>query len=102
MEYLPYILAASIATILTRFLPFWLFKKAHQSPILSHLQRTSTLLIMVVLLIFAFSGLDFSDTSRIIYAITALFSVIILELFTKNALLSIALPTIMYIVLLKI
>ena len=38
--HLPYIIAASVATILTRFLPYWLFKKKTNSHSLTYLKNT--------------------------------------------------------------
>ena len=52
--YLPYIIAASVATILTRFLPYWLFKKKSNSHSLAYLQKYSGLMIMAILIIYSF------------------------------------------------
>lgn len=44
MEALLYVLVASVATILTRFLPFFIFKKSSKSQVLAHLQKTAAYL----------------------------------------------------------
>ena len=53
MEYLPYILAGCVATLLCRFLPYFLFKKRSNSKMLKYLESRSTLVIMIILMIYA-------------------------------------------------
>ncbi len=96
MEYLPYIVAASVATALTRFLPYWIFKKRTNSPTLAYLQKTSGLLIMVVLTFYALRGMDFSGVAHGAAAVACLALAFVLQAWRKNFLLSIAVPTITY------
>lgn len=101
MEYLPYILIAGFATILTRFLPYWMFKKRTKNQTLLYLQKTISLIIMVVLLIYALRNMDFSTYSLGSAAIFCLILVFILQIWKKNSLLSIVLPTIIYMLLVR-
>lgn len=101
MEYLPYILIAGFATILTRFLPYWMFKKRTQNQTLLYLQKTISLIIMVVLLIYALRNMDFSTYSLGSAVIFCLILVFILQIWKKNSLLSIVLPTIIYMLLVR-
>lgn len=107
-DYLPYIVAASVATILTRFLPFWLFKEKTTSATLAFLQRNCGLLIMVVLTIYAIKTMlpaEFSSTKSLLL-VGALFLCLAVSFAVharfRNSLLSIALPTITYMVLIRL
>lgn len=95
MEALPYILAASMATILTRFLPFFIFKKRSASPLLAHLQKNSALFIMVVLVIYAIKSLNVSGFS-LIFALFCTVFVLILQIWRGNFMLSIVAGTLLY------
>lgn len=102
MEFVFYILAASIATILTRFLPYWLFKKKTQNHHLVYLQKTSGLVIMAILTIYAMKTINFSDFKFGFIAIFCLILVFALQIWRKNFLLSIVLPTLIYMALIRI
>ena len=105
MEILPYIFLASLATILTRFLPLFLFKKKTASPNLAYLQKNSGLLIMVVLTIYAlktmlpsFSGgrafsADVLQTAMLLFCLIMAF---VVHAKFRNSLVTIALPTLIY------
>ena len=110
MEILPYIFLASLATILTRFLPLFLFKKKTASPNLAYLQKNSGLLIMVVLMIYAlktmlpsFSGertfsADVLQTAALILCLIMAF---VVHAKFRNSLVTIALPTLIYMAVLR-
>ncbi|ALV64954.1 branched-chain amino acid transporter permease [Campylobacter fetus] len=101
MEYLPYILVAGFATVLTRFLPYWLFKKRSDNKTLLHLQRTTTLIIMIVLLFYALRSMDFSTLNLGFSAVFCLFLVFALQIWKKNSLISITVPTIIYMIIIR-
>lgn len=102
MEFIFYILLASIATILTRFLPYWFFKKKTQNSNLVYLQKTSGLLIMAILTIYAMKTMNFSNLAFSLSAIFCLILVFILQIWRKNFLLSIVVPTLIYMVSIRI
>lgn len=101
MEILPYILVAMLATMLTRFLPYILLKKRSDHWVLIHLQKNMGLLIMIILVIYS---LKFTNFEIYPYGFNQIFCVIlalVLQIYTRNALLSILTPTIIYMILLK-
>lgn len=101
MEMFYYILAASVATALTRLLPLFLFKKSVHNEKLIFLQKNSSLLIMSILLVYALSTLGVSGVLQIC-AVCCAFLAVILQIWRKNALLSIAISTILYMICLRI
>ncbi|MBQ9683137.1 MAG: AzlD domain-containing protein [Neisseriaceae bacterium] len=100
--YLPYIIAASVATILTRFLPYWLFKKKSNSHSLAYLQKYSGLMIMAILIIYSLKSIGFMPNRNGLLMIICLLLTFVLHKLKHNFLLSISLPTILYMVLLRI
>ena len=89
MEALLYVLVASVATILTRFLPFFIFKKSSKSQVLAHLQ------IMLVLVIYALKSLNASGIN-LVFAICCTIFVLILQAWRGNFMLSIVGATSLY------
>ena len=100
--YLPYIIAASVATILTRFLPYWLFKKKSNSHSLAYLQKYSGLMIMAILIIYSLKSIGFMPNRNSLLMIICLLLTFVLHKLKHNFLLSISLPTILYMALLRI
>lgn len=101
MEYLPYIVIAGFATFLTRFLPYLIFNKHASNNILLYLQRTSSLLIMIILTFYALASMNFSNFTFGFSAIFSLILALILQIFIKNTLISIIIPTIIYMILIN-
>ena len=97
MEYLPYILAGCVATLLCRFLPYFLFKKRSNSKMLKYLESRSTLVIMIILMIYAIASMKFDDIWLGIYAVACLLLAITLQIWQRNSLISISVHTILYI-----
>ncbi len=89
-----FILVAGIATFVTRALPFWIFRKQEQHPLLQYLGRYLPPVMMVLLLIYA-SG----DLPRSWGSLIALILVALVQWYGRNALLSIFLGTLAYILL---
>lgn len=100
MEILYYILAAAIATALTRFLPFLLFKKSVHNEKLIFLQKNSGLIIMSILLVYAISTLGVGG-AMLVFAVLCAALAVFMQFIFKNALLSIAVSTILYMILLR-
>ncbi|WP_297812808.1 AzlD domain-containing protein [uncultured Helicobacter sp.] len=95
------ILAASIGTALTRFLPFFVFKGATKSPLLNYLQETMPLLIMTLLVFFSLKDTNWSETYGF-YEIGGIACAIICFVVSKNSVSSIFAGIIFYIFALKI
>lgn len=100
--YLPYIIAASVATILTRFLPYWLFNKKTNSHSLTYLQKYSGLMIMAILIIYSLKAIGFMPNRNGLLMIVCLLLTFILHQLKHNFLLSITLPTVLYMVLIRV
>ena len=101
-NYLLYILAAALATILTRFLPYWLLKKKTENHLLLHLQKTSGLLIMAILTIYAMKTLNYPKLSYVFIAFFSLSLAFVLHIWKKNFLLSMVIPTLSYMFLIRV
>ena len=95
------ILAAFIGTYLSRVLPYHLFKHKEESKNLLFIQKNMPLLIIVVLFFYTFYGVDFSKAPYGLDVILACVFVFFFHLKFKNALLSIVLGTIFYMICLR-
>lgn len=101
-EYFPYLLVAGIATAMTRFLPYWIFKRKSENRTLAHLQKNSGLIIMAILTIYALKATGFMPNLIGVFMVVCLALTFILHKIWHNFLLSITLPTILYMILLRI
>ena len=97
MEYLAYILAACIVTVATRFLPYFLFKRQKSGAILKFIEQKSTLIIMIILMIYALASMKFDTIWLGVSAVACLLLCVALQIWRKNSLISIVIPTILYI-----
>jgi branched-subunit amino acid transport protein AzlD len=96
------ILVASFATILTRFLPFIIFKKREKpSKLLLLFENIMPLMIMVILVFYTIKADDFFESNLSLAKISAIVLTIILHLKFKNLFLSITLSTIFYMYLVQ-
>ncbi|WP_051604633.1 branched-chain amino acid transporter permease [Helicobacter rodentium] len=95
------ILAASFGTALTRFLPFFVLRKANKSLLLSYLQETMPLLIMTLLVFFSLKDTAWSETYGL-YEIGGIACAVVCFVFSKNSVLSIFAGIIFYIFALKV
>lgn len=91
-----------LATYGSRILPFFLFKKSREnSQTLSFIQKNMPLMIMVILVFYTLFSYDFSN-SKILYSfIFCSFLALILQIISKNALLSIFISVIVYMIFLR-
>ncbi|MDA3046057.1 AzlD domain-containing protein [Campylobacter sp. VBCF_06 NA8] len=110
MEIFAYIAMASIATVLTRFLPFWLFKKKSKNPTLVYLQKNSGLVIMIVLMIYALKTMipkfsENGENTTFFATICGLVFCLALSFLAhakfRNSLITIAVPTLLYTIFLR-
>ena len=92
MESVPYLIAViavmTAATFLTRVLPFVLLYKVADHPVLRYLGRYLPPVLMVLLVIYSFKGEDLISCD-FLPELAGLFSVLILHLAMRNALVSI-------------
>lgn len=97
------ILVASIATLLTRILPFLIFNKRERpSPALLLFERFMPLMIMVVLVFYTVREAKFLDAPYGIPEFIGIISVIILHKKYKNVLFSIITSTVIYMLLIQL
>lgn len=100
MEILIALIVASLATFITRFLPYAFLKNLTQNYWLRFLQKNSALFIMVVLIFYAL------NTTRSLYypwaEILGILVALVVQILGKNALVSIAVSTILYMVVIRV
>ncbi|TLD83197.1 AzlD domain-containing protein [Helicobacter sp. MIT 11-5569] len=94
------IIAATIGTALTRFLPFFVLKNKVNTPLLQYLQATMPLLIMTLLVFFTLKDVEWSAHYGI-YEIGGIACVVVCFLLTKNTILSMFVGMIIYMVALN-
>lgn len=96
------IFIASVATFLTRFLPYIMLRNKKESQWLKFLEKNSGLFIMVVLIFYALQNTKFNVYPYGIPEILGVLTAFILQIRIKNALLSISGATILYMVLIRV
>lgn len=97
--YLKAVIIAFLATFAPRFLPYLLFKKQARNDNLSFIQENMPLIIMVVLVFYCFLSFDFKTFPYAIDMLCACILVLILQLIFKNALISIFVSTLFYMII---
>ncbi|NLK66675.1 MAG: branched-chain amino acid ABC transporter [Campylobacteraceae bacterium] len=96
------IFVASLATFLTRFLPYVLLRGKNESEWLKFIEKNSGLFIMVILIFYALQNTKFSVYPYGVPEILGVIAAFLLQIWRKNALLSIAGATILYMVLIRV
>lgn len=92
----------TVVTILLRFLPFWLFGgKKSTPPIISYLGKVLPHAVMGMLVVYCLKNIDFVSSPHALPEIIACAVVVVLHLWKRNTLLSIAGGTICYMVLVQ-
>ena len=86
----------------TRALPFLIFNKKKPPMIVRFIEKYTPSLIIAVLIVCCFKDVSFSKLSLSVPYITATVSVVILHLKFKNTLISIFVPTIIFMILSRI
>lgn len=95
------IFTASLATFLTRSLAYFFLKNRKNASWLIFLQKDSALFIMVVLVFYTLQNTKFDIYPYGMPEIFGFLSALLLQIFGKNALLSIAGATILYMFLIR-
>ncbi|EPH08141.1 hypothetical protein HMPREF9309_01396 [Campylobacter ureolyticus ACS-301-V-Sch3b] len=88
---------AGVATFLTRALPYFFLKNKSQNKTLIYLEKNSALFVMVILVFYALKTTD--SNSYYVVEILSVLVCLIMQIRFKNALLSIAISTIFYMIL---
>lgn len=103
MEYVIGMIAvASVVTIIIRFLPFWAFGGKKKIPaVVNDLGRMLPSAIMVILVIYCLKGVNLLEAGHGIPELLSVLVVALLHIWKKNTLLSIAVGTICYMVLIQ-
>ena len=96
------LLMIMISTIITRFLPFWVFPANKPvPPIVLRLGKVIAPAMMGLLLVFCLKNLTIHDTKNMGITVVALAVIALLHTRFRNALLSIGGGTAVYVVLLR-
>lgn len=95
------ILVAFGATFLTRVIPFVWFSKRKPSPILGYIEISMPVMIMIILVFYAIRDLEFQLYPYGIPELIGIALAAIIHLVFKQALLSIVIATISYMVIVQ-
>lgn len=88
---------AGVATFLTRALPYFFLKNKSQNKTLIYLEKNSALFVMVILVFYVLKTTH--SNSHYVVEILSVLVCLIMQIRFKNALLSIAISTIFYMIL---
>ena len=96
------VLLSAFATFLTRAAPFYVIKNYKPRPWLTAVERHMGLMIMVILVCYGLKDVKFDVYPYGLNEALAVFSAVLIHLKFKNALLSIATSTAIYMTLIRI
>lgn len=103
LETMAMILAVAAGTVITRFLPFWLFPESKGVPrVVAFLGQALPPAMMGLLVVYCLKGTDVLGPIHAIPEIVALVVIYVLHRAKHNALLSIAGGTAVYVLLLRL
>ena len=103
LETMAMILAVAAGTVITRFLPFWLFPENKGVPrVVAFLGQALPPAMMGLLVVYCLKGADVLGPTHAIPEIVALAAIYVLHRAKHNALISIAGGTAVYVLLLRI
>ena len=95
--------AAVLVTALTRFLPFWVFGEKRKTPeIITYLGKALPCAIIGMLVVYCLKDVSILDSPHGIPELIAGALVVILHLWKRNTLLSIAGGTVCYMILIQV
>lgn len=97
------ILAVSVGTVLTRFLPFWLFPENREPPkVVTYLGRMLPAAMMGLLVVYCLRGISWTAAPHGVPEVVSVVVVAALHKWKGNVLLSIAGGTILYMLLAQV
>lgn len=91
----------AIVTLLTRLIPFLIFKN-HTNPIIEYLGNVLPYAIMAMLVVYCLKSVDLLNGNHGICEILGVLTVILLHLFKRNTLLSIFGGTLVYMLCIQV
>ena len=95
------IIIATIATYTTRIIPFLLFRNREPSPLIRYIELNMPVMIMVILVFYALKDVKWEVYPYGLAEIIGVGNAIALHVKFKNALLSIFIATLVYMVLIQ-
>ena len=96
------ILAISVGTQITRWLPFWLFPEKKEPPaVVAYLGRVLPAAMMGLLVVYCLKGISWTAAPHGVPELLAIAAVVLLHRWRGNVLLSIAGGTALYMVLVQ-
>lgn len=97
------ILAIAAGTMLTRFLPFWLFPENKKVPaVVSYLGTALPPAMMGLLVVYCLKNVDFRVAPHALPELIAIAAIVLVHTWKRNVLISIAGGTVVYMVLLRV
>ncbi len=97
------IIVITLVTMLTRFLPFLIFRgNAQTPPLISYLGRVLPYAIMGMLVVYCLKGISFAAPPYGLPELLGVSAVVLLHLWKRNTLLSIAGGTVCYMLLVQL
>lgn len=92
-----------LVTMLTRFLPFWIFGENRKTPaIITYLGKVLPYSVMAMLCVYCLKGLDFSAPGSFLPELLCTALVAGLHIWKRNTLLSIGVGTVAYMLLVQL
>lgn len=92
-----------LVTMLTRFLPFWIFGENRKTPaIITYLGKALPYSVMAMLCVYCLKGLDFSAPGSFLPELLCTALVAGLHIWKRNTLLSIGVGTVAYMLLVQL
>lgn len=102
-QFLITVVLLALAVQLTRALPFVIFGTKSELPkIVEYLGKVLPAAMMGLLVVYCFKDFDFRSSSQIIPAIVASLLVVVGHLWKRNTVLSIAIGTVAYMILIRV
>ena len=103
MNRLAVFLVIVLVTVLTRFLPFWIFGENRTTPpVIAYLGRVLPYAVMAMLVVYCLKGLDFSTPGKYLPELLCTILVAGLHAWKRNTLLSIGVGTVAYMLLVQL
>ncbi len=102
MQFIITAVMLALATMATRYLPFMVFKDNKLPGIIVYLGKLLPSAMMGLLVIYSFKDFDFGSLSGALPPLTAGLAAALLHLWKRNTMLSIAVSTAVYMLLIRI
>ena len=102
-EFIIIVLVFALSVQITRWLPFIIFRDANKLPdIIQYLGKVLPAAMMGLLVIYCYKDVDFTSIQACLPGIIAGVMVVMVHLWKRNTVISIALGTIVYMILIRV